>query len=137
MTDQTYLITSSGATQEEYWVNTLSDEKVVVIVSVYFRKGTFTISLTDEEKEEIVQKENILLNDYDTCVDELWDGWGRDVEIQDIDKYTQSEKEEINTLIYGTGGIFDYEVFEENGWSIDDTLYRINSIPENGICLQE
>jgi len=137
MTEQDYLITSSGATQEEYWVNTLPDGKVVVvIVSVYFRGGTFTISMTDEEKDEIVQKEEFLVNDYDACLDELWGGWGRDVEIQDIDKYTQCEKKDINSLIYGTEEVFDYEVFEENGWSIDNTLYRIGSIPEDGICLQ-
>jgi len=138
MTEQDYLITSSGATQEEYWVNTLSDGKVVVvIVSVYFRGGTFIISLTDEKKREIVQKEDFLVNDYDACVEELWGGCGRNVEIQDIDKYTQSEKKDINSLIYGTGEVFDDEVFEENGWSLDNTLYRIGSIPEDGICLQE
>ena len=138
MTEQDYLITSSGATQEEYWVNTLSDGKVVVvIVSVYFRGGTFIISLTDEKKREIVQKEDFLVNDYDACVEELWGGCGRNVEIQDIDKYTQSEKKDINSLIYGTGEVFDDEVFEENGWSLDNTLYRIGSIPEDGIILEQ
>jgi len=138
MSAQSYVITSSGATQEEHWVNTLPDGKVVVvIVSIYFRGGTFTISLTDEEKEEIVQKEEFLVNDYEACVDELWGGYGRDVTIQYIDIYTESEQNTINNLIYGTEEVFDYEIFEENGWSIDNTLYRIGSIPEDGIHLEQ
>jgi len=51
--------------QLEHWTNVLSNGKhVTLLVYTYFYWGTFEIELTDKEKEDILKKDEIVLNDY-------------------------------------------------------------------------
>ena len=51
--------------QTEQWNNILSNGKCVRFeITNYFYWGTFVIELTDNEKEEILKKDSIILNDY-------------------------------------------------------------------------
>ena len=69
-------------------------------VTNYYRWGTFTINLTASEKEEILKKDEIVLNDYDFEFEEMWDGDSRYVELQDEDKYSEEELKVINQTLY-------------------------------------
>ena len=69
------------------------------MVTNYFRWGTFIINLTNSEKEEILKKDEIVLNDYDFEFEEMWDGDSRYVELQDEDKYSEEELKVINQTL--------------------------------------
>ena len=86
--------------EEEHWFNNINGKKVELHVTSYYRWGTFTINLTDSQKEQILKKENIVLNDYDYEFGEMWDGDSRDVEIQNEDQYTEEELKNINDTLY-------------------------------------
>ena len=77
--------------EEEHWVNTIDNKEVKLNVTSYYRWGTFTINLTDSEKEEILKKDDIVLNDYDFELEEMWDGDSRCVELQDEDNYSEEQ----------------------------------------------
>ena len=77
--------------EEEHWFNTINGKKIELMVTNYFRWGTFTINLTNSEKEEILKKDEIVLNDYDFEFEEMQDGDSRYVELQDEDKYSEEE----------------------------------------------
>jgi hypothetical protein len=110
----------------ENWTNTLSNGKrVTILATLEYRSGEFEIELTDIEKEEILKKESIVLNDYGCCANELWEGWGPDIEIKNEDRYTEEEICEIKNMVYGEDEDeeFNEDTMEENGWSMDDTIY--------------
>ena len=126
--------------QTEHWTNQLSNGKIVTfLVTNIFRWGTFEIELTDKEKEEILKKESIVLNDYGASCQELTDGWLEQEEIQNRDDYTEEELDEIEKLIYwhkdyyddeyDDGETYDYneDILELNGWSMDDTIYGFDT----------
>ena len=72
----------------EQWTNALSNGKqVTILATLEYRSGDFEIELTDAEKESILKKESIVLNDYCVSVNELWSGWGPDIEIKNEDMY--------------------------------------------------
>lgn len=127
--DQTksYKITANykkSTYEEEYWINTINGKKVELQVTSYYRWGTFTINLTDVEKKEILKKDEVVLNDYDFELEEMWDGDSRYVELLNEDTYTGEELKEINQTLYeDEDEIFDEEHMENNGWYIDDTHY--------------
>ena len=61
--------------QTEQWNNVLSNGKHIRFeVTNYFYWGTFEIELTDKEKEEILKKDSIILNDYSVSCPELDSG---------------------------------------------------------------
>jgi hypothetical protein len=111
----------------EQWTNALSNGKqVTILATLEYRSGDFEIELTDAEKESILKKESIVLNDYCVSVNELWSGWGPDIEIKNEDMYTEEEICEIKKLAYGEDEDEDEdfnEIMEENGWSMNDTIY--------------
>ena len=110
--------------EEEHWINNINGKKVELHVTSYYRWGTFTINLTDSEKEQILKKERIVLNDYDCEFEEMWDGDSRYVEIQNDESYTHEELKKINETLYeDEDEIFDEDFMEANGWFIDDTHY--------------
>lgn len=101
--------------------------------------GNFTIELTEKQKEEILEKDYILLNDYDYELEEMWDG-GCDfwIDIENEKDYSKEELEEINQLIYHWKGPipeyededddgYSYEKLESNGWFEDDCEITISS----------
>lgn len=125
--------------QTEQWNNLLKNgKKVRFEVTTYFRWGNFEIELNNKEKEEILKKESIVLNDYCCSCEELWDGSHRYEEIVNEDNYTEEEKKEIHKLIYYDDDddneydsdedyCLDEDILEKNDWSMDDTIYGINS----------
>ena len=122
--------------QTEHWVVQLSSKKTVkLLYTLYFRGGEFEIELNEKEKEEILKKEEIILNDYCVSPNEIWDSCDVFHEIKNRDKYTESELEEIHNLMYyfkDENGTFDEDDeytyidasrLEDNGWDLDDTIY--------------
>jgi hypothetical protein len=125
--------------QTEQWNNVLSNGKRVRFeVTNYFYWGTFEIELTDKEKEEILKKDSIILNDHSgVSVDSLDSGCDCSVEICNEDSYTKIERREIHRLLYldkddeesytsDCDDVNDY-VLEQNGWSMDDTIYGMDT----------
>ena len=126
--------------KSEQWNNTLSNGKHVRFeITNYFYWGTFEIELTDDEKEEILGKTSIILTDYaGVSVESLDDGCMYSDEICNKDSFTPEELKEIHRLLY-----FDHDdeesytidcdndvnedVLDQNGWSMDDTIYGINT----------
>ena len=124
--------------QTEQWNNVLSNGKHVRFeVTNYFYWGTFEIELTDKEKEEILKKESIILNDYSVSVESLDSGCDYYDEICNKDSYTEEELKEIHRLLYldpddeesYTSDCDDVndDVLEQNGWSMDETIYGIDT----------
>lgn len=127
-----------SAYEEQIWNNTLKNGKPVSVkVGNVYRWGSFYIELTESEKEDLLKKDQVLLNDYeDFELLEMWDG-GCDfwVNIVDEDDFAEEELEEINALLYSTeddedGGLGAYpqeEKMEINGWHEIDCEYTISS----------
>ena len=123
--------------QEEHWTNTLKCGKHVTLhVTTFFRWGTSEITLTDKEKSEILKKNNIVLNDYDSSLEEMWNGCDLYVEIQNKNTYSCEEIKEINRLVYCEdldNSDYEYDctyqeyILEKNGWDLDDTVYGFTS----------
>jgi hypothetical protein len=125
--------------QTEQWNNTLSNGKHVRFeITNYFYWGTFEIELTDNEKEEILKKNSIILNDYaGVSVESLDSGCDYSDEICNKERFTPKELKEIHRLIYldpddkesytNDCDDVDEDVLEQNGWSMDDTIYGIDT----------
>ena len=125
--------------QTEQWNNVLSNGKPVRFeVTNYFYWGTFEIELTDKEKEEILKKKSIIINDYaGVSVESLDDGCVCCDEICKKDSFTSEELKEIHRLLYldqddeesYTSDCDDTntDILEQNGWSMDDTIYGIDT----------
>jgi len=123
--------------QIEHWTKDINGKKVTLLVYTYFYWGTFEIVLTDKEKEEILKKDSIILNDYCISCPELDSGCDQYEDIENEDSYTEEELLEINRLIYRPIDDEDYDsdeeysldtsVLEQNGWSMDDTIYGMDT----------
>jgi len=107
-------------------------------VTNYFYWGTFEIELTDKEKEEILKKDSIILNDYSgVSVDSLDSGCDYSDNICNEDSYTNIERREIHRLLYfdendeesytNDCDNVDEDVLPQNGWSMDDTIYGMDT----------
>ena len=124
--------------QTEQWTNQLSNgKKVILEITTYFRYGDFEVELTENEKDDILNKEEIVLNDYNASCNELWDGCDLYQEIPNEDKLSEEEKREMHRLMYkdeDEPDLYDEEcddhvnedILETNGWSMDDTTYGIS-----------
>lgn len=132
--------------QEEHWVNKLKNGRYVTLyVTTFFRWGTFEITLTDQEKKEILKKKDIILNNYVCAMEEMWDGCDRFVEIQEKDTYSAEEMKEIYCLMYcedinnsdyeydSDNDEFQEDILDTNGWDLDDTIYGFTT----GCILEE
>jgi hypothetical protein len=141
MATKTYEITADykkSTYQREQWNNVLSNGKHVCFeVTTYFYWGTFEIELTDDEKEEILKKESIILNGYPgVSCNELDSGCDCSEEICKKDSFTCEELKEINKLLYCNEEdeynsedeyCLDTDLLEENGWSMDETIYGFDT----------
>ena len=79
--------------EEQDWCNTLSTgETIMVKVSNVYRWGTFTIELTDKERDELLELEEVKLDDYEHELIEMWDG-GCDfwIDVVDRENYTKEQ----------------------------------------------
>lgn len=137
---QSYIIKpiyKKSSMEKQDWENTLSTGKTVIVqVCNLYRWGEFSIELSEKEKEDILKKDDIELDDYDEYeLIEMWDG-GCDFHIDIVDEeiYTVEEKEEIEKLLYNWNGEvpeyeddddegYSYEKMEQNGWFESDCHY--------------
>ena len=123
--------------QIEHWTKYINEKNVTLLVYNYFYWGTFEIDLTDKEKEEILKKDSIILNDYCVSCLELDSGCDQYEDIENEESYTEEELLEIKRLIYRPIEDEDYDsdeeyyldtsVLEQNGWSMDDTIYGLDT----------
>jgi len=141
MTTKSYEITADykkSTYQIEQWNNSLKNGKNVRFeITTYFYGGTFEVELDDKEKEEILEKESIIINDIPgaSCIS-LDVGCDCYHEICNIDNYNKEELIEIHKLLY-CDGEEDYnseeeydlgsDLLEKNGWSMDDTIYGFDT----------
>ena len=110
---------------KKYWCNELSDGTPVTVLHVQvWRSGIFTVELDETEKEKILAQDEIVLNEYGVCVDELYDGTFHNYKILNT---CDEEVEEILEMMFrgGTECEFDEDMMDENGWSLDDTIYKV------------
>ena len=133
----TYTIKSiykKSTCEEQDWVNTLSTgDNVLVKVCNVYRWGEFTIELTDREHDELLEKEEVKLDDYDHELIEMWDG-GCDfwIDIIDEDDYSVEQLDEINVLLYkwkNKGS--EYEAADDDD-DDDDDDYSNEKMEQNG-----
>jgi hypothetical protein len=140
MESKFYTITADykkSSYQTEQWNNILSNGKRVTYeITNYFYWGTFEIELTDKDKEEILKKDEIILNDYGCSLEELTDGCDHYEEIKNESSYNEEELKEIKKLLYCSPENndeydedcdVDDELLEENDWSMDDTIYGFST----------
>jgi len=140
MESKFYTITADykkSSYQTEQWNNILSNGKRVTYeITDYFYWGTFEIELTDKEKEEILKKDEIILNDYGCSLEELTGGCDHYEKIKNEASYNEGELREIKKLLYFSPENddeyiedcdIDQELLEENGWSMDDTIYGFST----------
>ena len=125
--------------QTEQWNNVLSNGKSVRFeVTNYFYWGTFEIELTDKEKEEILEKKSIILNDHSgVSVESMDSGCDYSDEICNKDTFTPEELKEIHRLLYldryhhtaykSDCNDVDEDILELNGWSMGGTIYGITT----------
>jgi hypothetical protein len=118
---------SNCMVMEEIFTKGLSEHrrsdrlKVSVKVDTVFRWGIFTIYLTDEEKEEILSKEEVRVSDYECELSEMRAGY---LDFDDVvvgGKATKGQREEIEEAM-SCGGDYDLEL-ENIGFKQDETNY--------------
>lgn len=131
--------------QTEQWKNILSNGKHVTFeITRYFYWGTFELELTDKEKKEILKKDSIILNDYaGVSVESLDSECDYSHEIYNKQGFTPEELKEIHRLVFldpddkesydSERDEVDENILQKNGWSMDDTIYGMDT----GCELQE
>lgn len=117
---------------EESYSKEINGQRIEIIVVSYYRWSEFEINLDENEKKEILSKNEIILSDYDIEFISSSDCFKTDVEIKDDDKYSDELVLEIKKDIYGavdddesdydSNGIHE---LEENGWLPGDVTYGI------------
>ena len=121
--------------EKEEWCYKLENGKIVTIfITTFYRWGSFSINLTEDQKFEITSKDEICFDDYEAEMIEMWDGCDMYVEIDKEHTYTTDEIKHIKCLIYcdqnvdcqynvDDGNSFDLDILENNGWDIYNTSY--------------
>ena len=84
-----------------------------------WRWGSFYLELTEEEKVNIQRNKNVIISDYDYEFDSLEDA---------CEQFIEVDHEIDNSEIYQTKEeVYDENYLEENGWYLEDTIYKINN----------
>jgi len=131
--------------ETEVWLHTLKNGKRVKLeITTFFRYGEMTIYLNEEEKKEVLLKDEIVFNDYLAEFSYNMDGCDKYFEIINKDQYNEEEITEICNLMHICGKIectidnvidcednsdasgddcFNDESLETRGWIFDDTIY--------------
>lgn len=118
---------------EETYSKEINGQRIEIIVVSYYRWSEFEINLDENEKKEILSKNEIILSDYDIEFISSNDCFKIDVEIKDDDKYSDELVLEIKKNIYGAEDDDDESDYdsngihelEENGWLPGDVTYGI------------
>ena len=125
--------------QTEQWKNILSNGKHVTFeITRYFYWGTFELELTDKEKKEIIKKDSIILNDYaGVSVESLDSECDYSHDIYNKQGFTPEELKEIHRLVFldpddkesydSERDEVDENILQKNGWSMDDTIYGMDT----------
>ena len=119
--------------EEEHYCKQISTGKCATILyTKNWRWGSFEITLTDEEKDEVEKSDDILLNSYGASCIEMTDGWFYSAELKNEKNFSEEEKREILESICektesNNFADCDIDTMEENGWYLNDTEYSILS----------
>jgi len=132
--------------QTEQWNNMISTGKRVRYeITSDLNAGIFEVDLTNKEREELLSKQEIIVNELPGAMcQEVGRGWAYEEQIIDKEKYTAEELKEIHLLLYlDPENRDDYDsecqddvdetILEQNDWSMDETIYTIT----NGCVLEE
>lgn len=116
-----------SAYEEQKWSKALSNGKeVFVLVGNLYRWAEFFIYLDENEKQELLEENSIVVNEYENFeLIEMMDG-GCDfwVDIINEKEYTEEELKEINNLLYKWPENSDsnYYDLEDEGYSEEKML---------------
>lgn len=136
---------------KEIWENQLKNEKnVCFCLETVFTSAEFKLHINKEEYEKIKKSNNIIVNDYTFKISYLSLSNDMFLDIEDKNKYSKEEVDEIDCLIYHCDkskkellkqdGIIEEDledmlddiIFSEkklilNNWKLKDTIYKIES----------
>ena len=109
---------------EESWSNTLKNgKKIYIIVVSYWRWGEFGIDLSPSEYDEVSSSDTIVVSDYDYEFYSSHDCKRREIIIENENKFTKEELEEINNVLENNGSLDT--VLSDDGWVSGDVTYTI------------
>ena len=109
---------------EESWSNTLKNgKKINIIVVSYWRWGEFGIDLSPSEYDEVSSSDTIIVSDYDYEFYSSHDCKRREILVENEDKFTKEELEEINNVLENNGSLDT--VLSDDGWVSGDVTYTI------------
>jgi len=125
-------------TIEEWHITTSTGSDVILLYTQCWDYGTFEITVDEDKIDKLITSTPIIINDNGGCVNTLEMGWYYEHKIKNVDKYTDEEIKEINRLIYtdidesGDNDDTDYDEecvdtgrLEDNGWTLEDTIYEV------------
>ena len=151
---QFYMITpikENKVMNKEIWENNLkNNKKVVFSLETVFKSAEFKVHINKSEYENIKKRNNIIVNDYTFELSYLSFSNDMFLDIEDKNKYSKEELDEIENLIYGCNhskeellkkdnvieedieDLLDDIIFSEkkiilNNWKLKDTIYKIES----------
>jgi len=111
---------------KEHWVINKFDKRIQLDVTIMWRWSEFSIELSEEQKQKILNSDEVIISDYDFEILSMNDACERFVELQDENDFTDEEIKEIYKTIYiNDEKIYDEDILEENGWSLEDTTTYI------------
>lgn len=123
--------------EKEEWCNKLKNGKSVsVYITTYYRYGTFNVKLSNIDKQEITNNDEIILNNYeDFEMNELIDGCSLDIDIANESSYTNDEINEISKLIYcynNEKDVYDAKLEGSEEESEEENEFDICEFENNG-----
>lgn len=125
---------SKSSYEEEKFTKSFFGKDVEINVISFYRWSEFEITLNDKEKEDILKKDEINLNDYEIEFISSNDCFKIDWDIVNEDQYNEEEIEIISIDVIGSDDDEEslYQL-DERGWSPGDVNYGLTC----GCQLQE
>lgn len=114
--------------ENEHYTKIILGKRVTLIITTIYRWGEFEVTLTEEEKEKMLNEDIVCVNDYDSSFVSNIDGCEQTDEIKNLESYTEEEQDAIYNDIYEDVEneiLFDKSELEDKGWDLDDTIYEI------------
>jgi len=124
-------------TTEEWHITISTGKNVILLYTQCWNNGTFNITANESDINEILKLDHIIINDHGGCINMLEMGWYFSDEIKKFDTYTEEEVKEINMLKYVDmednnnldedydEGDVDTCRLEDNGWTLEETIYEV------------
>ena len=120
----------------EHWIITISTGKdVELLYTECWNYGSFEITVNKDEIEDLINTSPVLINDIGGSVNQLEMGWYYGHNVKNVKQYSDEEMKEINKVIYGDieDNDTDYDEedcidtgrLEDNGWTLEDTIYEV------------